>query len=242
MITCVVPAFNSAAYVRHALESIFAQTYRPLHVVVVDDGSTDGTPAIVRAFPEPVELVEQSNLGPAATRNRGLHAAQGELIAFLDADDRWHPEKLQRQYERFVARPEIDACLSYAQLVWSDELFAEEAFYRDHPRAAVVPGYATTTMLAKRSVFDVVGEFDNELWFADATDWFIRAAERGVVIEMLPQALTYHRMHGANLTRRRSGASSEEFLDVIKRSLDRRRQQPQDAGREPRSRRVVSPS
>ncbi len=223
LISCVVPAFNSAAYVRRALQSIFAQTYRPLQVIVADDGSGDATLAIVRAFPQPVEIVEQTTAGPAATRNLGRRAARGEFVAFLDADDRWHPEKLARQQARFAAVPEIDACLSYAQLVWSDELSGEAELYRDHPRAAIVPGYATTTMLARRALFERVGEFDGRLWFADATDWFIRAAELGARIEMLPDVLTYHSMHRANLTRRRPAASREEFLDVIKRSLDRRR-------------------
>jgi glycosyltransferase involved in cell wall biosynthesis len=223
LISCIVPAFNSARFVRHALESIFAQTHRPLQVVVADDGSTDATLAIVRAFPQAVEIVTQTTAGPSATRNLGARAARGDFVAFLDADDAWHVEKLSRQWARFAARPDLDICLSHAQLVWSEDVAAEATFFRDHPRAQIVPGYATTTMLARRSLFDVVGGFDDVLWFADATDWFMRAAERGVCIEMMPDVLTYHRMHASNLTRRRSASSREEFLDVIKRSLDRRR-------------------
>jgi glycosyltransferase involved in cell wall biosynthesis len=241
LISCIVPTFNSADYVRHALESVFAQTHRPLQVIVADDGSADETVAIVRAFSQPVEVVAQPTAGPAATRNCGLRAARGDFVAFLDADDEWNPEKLARQVARFGMRPDLDVCLSHVRLLWSAALAGEEARFRDHPRAATVPGYASTTMLARRSLFDLVGEFDRELWFADATDWFLRAAERGLRIEMLAEVLTYHRMHGSNLTRRRSAASREEFLDVIKRSLDRRRGR-QHAGTGPRTPRAAGPN
>jgi GT2 family glycosyltransferase len=95
--------------------------------------------------------------------------------------------------------------------------------YRDHPRAGSVPGYATTTLLARRSVFDVVGRFDTSLWFSDATDWFLRAREHGVVLDVVPEVLVFHRMHEHNLTRRRSAASRAEFARTVKASLDRRR-------------------
>jgi len=223
LITCVVPAFNSAAYVGEALASIFAQRHRPLQVVVADGGSTDTTIDVVRAFPGEVEIVAQANTAPAATRNLGLRAARGDLVAFLDADDAWRAEKLELQLARFTADPELEVCLSHAELVWSEERAGEAVRLSAHRRARVVPGYATTTMLARRDVFARLGDFDERLWFADATEWLMRAAERGVKVEMMPDALTYHRMHDSNLTRRRAAASREEFLDVIKRSLDRRR-------------------
>jgi glycosyltransferase involved in cell wall biosynthesis len=240
LISCIVPTFNSARYVRQALESIFAQSHRPLQVIVADDGSSDATLDTVRAFPSAAEIVTQATAGPSATRNLGVGAARGDFVAFLDADDAWHPDKLVRQLARFAARPELEICLTHAQLVWSGDRAEEAAMLSDHRRAQVVPGYATTTMLARRSLFDRLGAFDDDLWFADATDWFMRATERGVCIEMMPDVLTYHRMHAANLTRRRSASSREEFLDVLKRSLDRRRASRRD--RSPHTRRGGDPN
>lgn len=107
LISCIVPVFNGERYVSETLDSILAQTYRPLELIVADDGSTDGTAAVVARYGEPVRYLWQSNQGPAAARNLGVSAAQGEFVAFLDADDLWHPEKLTRQMARFHARPEL---------------------------------------------------------------------------------------------------------------------------------------
>ncbi len=112
LISCIVPVFNGERYLREALDSIFAQTYRPLEILVADDGSTDRTPYIAAAFGNRLRYLRQDNQGPAAARNLGIRAATGEFIAFLDADDVWHPEKLERQMARFQVRPELDYCVT----------------------------------------------------------------------------------------------------------------------------------
>ena len=223
LVSCIIPLYNGERFLREAIESVLAQHHRPIEIIVADDGSTDGSWSILADYAASVRIVSQSTSGPAATRNLGLRAAQGEFVAFLDADDLWHPRKLELQMARFTVRSDLEACVTLAQLFWTDEASAEAERYRDHPRAQPLPGYATTTLLARRHVFDVVGEFRTELWFGDATDWFVRASEAGVVLELLPEVLTYHRMHGDNLTRRRSRESRDEFLRIVKDSLERRR-------------------
>lgn len=223
LISCIVPTFNGERYLAEALDSILAQTYTPLDIVVADDGSTDGTRDVVARYGHLVRFVSQKTTGPAATRNLGFRLSMGTFVAFLDADDLWHPDKLAVQMERFKVRPELDLCVTHVQMFWTKELAGEEAYYADHPRTKSVPGYATTTLLARRDSFAAVGEFNAQLWFGDATDWFMRAIELGLVMELLPDVLTYHRMHPSNLTRRRSEASREEFLQIVKASLERRR-------------------
>jgi len=220
LISCVVSVFNGERYLAQALSSIAAQTYRPIEVIVADDGSTDGSCAIAASSRESVRLVTQPTAGPAATRNLGLDSARGEFVAFLDADDLWHPEKLARQMARFLARPELELCVSHVQMFWGDVPGAVPDAYRDHPRSRPVPGYATTALLARRRLFDRIGRFRAERWFSDATEWFIRARRQGAVMELVPETLTYHRMHAANLTRRRTADSREEFLDLVKEHLD----------------------
>ena len=223
LVSCIVPAFNSATYLREALESISAQTYRPIEIIVVDDGSEDDTADVAAAYRPSVRFVTQPTAGPAATRNRGVHEARGELIAFLDADDLWHPEKLTRQTARFDARPELDVSVTHIENFWISELVAEAQRLRDDARTRPMPGYVTMTMMARRRAFDAIGPFDASLWHTDAGDWFLRAAAHGAVIELLPDVLVSHRMHRSNLSRRYGPDSRAEFVRMVKRSLDARR-------------------
>ena len=103
MISVIVPAYNGEKYLARALESILAQDYRPIEIVVVDDGSTDNTASIARSYRE-VRYVYQAHQGLPAARNTGLANCTGELISFLDADDYWPPNKLQIQ-SRLSNRP-----------------------------------------------------------------------------------------------------------------------------------------
>ena len=189
LISCIVPVYNGEKYLAEAIESILAQSYRPLEIIVVDDGSTDETPQVVAGFKDQVVYLEQSNKGPSATRNLGVSASRGDFVAFLDPDDLWHPDKLARQMARFEARPELDLCVAHVQLFWVSEMQDEAARLRDQARVHIVPAYTTGTLLTRRTFFDDVGDFDTSLWFGDATDWFLRAADRGAVMELLPDVL-----------------------------------------------------
>jgi glycosyltransferase involved in cell wall biosynthesis len=223
LISCIIPAYNGEAYLSHALDSILAQTHRPLEIIVVDDGSTDATPAIATAYGPQVRYVCQANAGPAAARNLGLQEARGELIAFLDQDDVWHPDKLSRQLSRFEARPELEACVAHVSLFWVSAMRPNESRFQGHRLSRPLPGYITGTLLARRATFDKVGRFNPALRYGDAADWFLRAAEKGVVQELLPDVLLHHRVHGSNLATTGGADSRDEFLDILKASLDRRR-------------------
>lgn len=232
LISCVVPVFNGEAYLGGALDSILGQSYRPIEVIVIDDGSGDASPEIAQGRGPLVRVLAQQNRGPAASRNRGVSEARGDHLAFLDQDDLWHPEKLSRQYERFRLRPELSVCWTHVRLFWTDEVAEEGRRYADHPRGGTVPGYATTTMLARREVFEAVGPLDETLWFSDSTDWVLRAREAGLAMEMLDEALTFHRMHPANLTRRQGSRSREEFLQIAEGALARRAGRPPGKARQ----------
>src|SRR5215510_949491 len=157
LISCIIPVFNGARYLREAIESIFNQTYRPLEVIVVDDGSTDDTANIVASYGKQLIYVRQANAGPGPARNLGLSVAHGEFVAFLDADDLWHSEKLTLQMARFAARPELDLCLTHVQNFWIPELQKAAEKYHHHRFMQPVPGYTLQTVLAKRTLFDTVG-------------------------------------------------------------------------------------
>jgi glycosyltransferase involved in cell wall biosynthesis len=166
---------------------------------------------------------------PPATRNQGIVEARGAFIAFLDADDLWHREKLARQMARFEARPDLGYCLTLVQVFWEDHLREEAERLRDHRRTNSVPGYATVTLLARRELFDTVGLLDPTLATSDAADWFLRAARHGVAMEVVPQVLVYRRIHGANLTRRNLPARRREWLRFVKAYLDSQRELAPDS-------------
>ena len=208
---------------REAIDSVFAQTYRPSEIIIVDDGSTDNTAAVIRSYGDRVCCLRQNNQGPVSARILGLGAARGEFIAFLDADDLWHKEKLERQMARFYARPELDYCVTHVQNFWIAEMHAEAEKYQQHRISQPLPGYVTGTLLARRATFDKVGPFNPDLGHGDSTDWFLRAAEVGAVMELLPDVLLFRRLHQENRSRVLAERSRSEFLRLLKLSLDRKR-------------------
>jgi glycosyltransferase involved in cell wall biosynthesis len=222
-ISCVIPVFNGEAYLGEALDSVFAQTLPPTEVIVVDDGSTDGTWDVVDRFGARVRYIRQDNQGPGAARNTGIALATGQLLAFLDADDLWLPQKLDRQVRRFAERADLQVSVTKVRNFWIEELRAEAEAMRDHRLSAdALPGYVPQTMLARREVFARVGRFDETLRVGEDTDWFLRAADLGTEVELLPEVMVMRRFHRTNLTRA-GNALQSNLADAVWRSLQRRR-------------------
>lgn len=225
LVSCIVPVFNGERYLAETLDSILAQTHNPLEMIVVDDGSTDGTAAIVAGYGDKVRYIFQENAGPAAAYNTALAVVRGEYVAFLGADDLWHREKIACQLGRFEARPELDYCVTHLENFWIPELKEEADRLRDHRLARPMPGYTSATLLARQALFDEVGTFDATLQHGHDFDWFLRAAEHGATMELLPDVLMYRRLHHTNRSRRLADDSRKTYLRILKASLDRRRRQ-----------------
>jgi len=223
LISCIVPVFNGERFLPEALESIWKQTYFPLEIIVVDDGSTDGTPKIVNRYRDRVRYLKQENAGPSAARNSGIGAARGEFVAFLDVDDLWLPAKLTRQMAQFQSRPEADCCVTNIQNFWAPELREEQEKFRHHRISRAVPGYVAQTLLARRAIFEKVGLFNTALRYGEAAEWFLRAGEHGTVTVLLDEVLVYRRLHQVNETRLQAAAVRDTFLEIVKASLERRR-------------------
>jgi glycosyltransferase involved in cell wall biosynthesis len=177
LVTCIVPCFNGARYLGASIDSILAQTHARLEVIVVDDGSTDGSADVVARYGDSVRYHRRANGGPGAACNTGIALASGEFIAFLEQDDLWFPEKTQRQLAEFEADPDLQFCVGHIQNFWVPELAAEARRYESLPVMQPVPGYVVQTLVARRAVFETVGQFDESLRYACAGDWFLRAAD-----------------------------------------------------------------
>jgi len=225
LISCVVPVFNGERYLAETLDSILAQTYQPLEIIVVDDGSTDDTAAVTNRYGKRARYLWQSNAGEAKARDTGAMAARGELIAFLDADDLWHRDKLFRQVSQLRERPEIDISFTHFQNFWNPELADEEKRYAVGRLSRVQTGWSISTFLASRSVFEKFGSFIDHRAPAPGSEsmiWYLRAAEQGAVIDILPDVLMFRRLHLANQSR---ANAIEALLPILKewRNYQRRR-------------------
>jgi glycosyltransferase involved in cell wall biosynthesis len=221
LVSCIIPVFNGERYLEETLDGVFAQTHRPIEVIVADDGSTDRSAEIASAYRHAVVRVRQPNAGHAAARNLGLSVATGEYTAFVDADDLWHPEKLARQLERFAARPELGVVFTHLENFRSAD--GDPSPGPSEGPLRPIPGYTSVSMLARSKVFADVGLLDVTLEHGNDRDWFCRAAEHGVVMEMMPDVLVRRRLHGSNRSSALSGNSRAEYLRILKASLDRRR-------------------
>jgi glycosyltransferase involved in cell wall biosynthesis len=222
LVSCIVPVFNGERFVAETVESMLAQSYRPIEVIVVNDGSTDGTAAVLERFAERIRVVYQENAGQAAARNHGLQEASGEFIAFLDADDLWLPEKLERQMAHLAAHPDAALCTSMMVNFWEAELAEEAEQMRDTAHAQ--PYLATWQgILARREVFDRVGALDTGVAFSDVREWLHRAKGMGVLVEHLDQVLVRRRIHANNLSRGRGEHDPALLLRLAERALARRR-------------------
>jgi glycosyltransferase involved in cell wall biosynthesis len=222
LVSCIVPARNAAHYLAAALNSVLAQTYRPIEILLIDDGSTDETASCAGRY-KAVTVVSQASAGPAAARNLGVRLAHGELVAFLDADDLWHADKLARQVEVFHAQPDVGYCLTHIQNCCKPHVQEEAGCYCDHPRGQQLPGYTSSTLVARRAVFDAVGPFNPALRYTDQVDWFLHADDLGVPMSMLPNVLTYRCIHGNNTHRVEEAACGMEFVQLARTLLLLRR-------------------
>ncbi len=222
-ISCVIPVFNGECYLGETIDNVLQQTLPPFEVIVVDDGSTDNSAKIADAFGPPVRRVFQSNQGHGAARNLGLQHAKGDLIAFQDADDLWHPEKLERQLRFLQQHPGAGGCVVYVRnfsvFESSDEASAREKRRVDE----AAPGFTFASLLAHRWAFERVGALDASLEHTDDTDWFLRARDAAVDIGVLTDALCFRRIHESNRSRLHADNSVDEYLQLLKRHLDKRR-------------------
>lgn len=229
LVSIIIPAYNNAAYLEAALTSVIQQSYRPLEMIVVDDGSTDNTAVVVAQWQQqtaahsspPLRYFYQANAGPAAARNRGVALANGSLLAFLDADDWWHPQKLQRQVDRLSQEPTLGYILSHMGVhletatAWPVSL--NQAHYQNEP-----PCILPSALVVRQTIFQQVGGFDERYRYSDDADWFLRAKDAAIPFAVLPEPLVYKRIHATNLSH--TPAMAQETLRAFHASIQRQRQ------------------
>jgi len=181
-ISVVIPTYNRYELLKRAIASLYEQTTPPQEIIVVDDGSTDNTKAIVKDFPE-IIYIYQENRGVSVARNAGIQKAKNEWIAFLDSDDEWHSKKLQKQIDFHRKNPDI--LMSYTDEVWirngqkvkipkKYRKIGEDAFVENLSYCNIAP---SSVMLHKK-LLDRVGLFDEDLEVCEDYDLWLRIASK----------------------------------------------------------------
>lgn len=203
MVSVIIPSFNHAAYLRKCVDSVLAQDHAPLEVIVVDDGSSDGSVDILRSYGRRIQLLQQDRGRQARARNLALGVARGEFIAFLDSDDCYLPGRISAAVAVFRAQPQ-------AALVWADHVLVDEegaplGEVRWAPRDAdfrreLISGnpICNATATVRRSVLDEIGGFDERVpRVCDGAAWY-QIAARGHAFVHLPQMVLDYRQHTGN--------------------------------------------
>jgi len=220
LISVMIGVYNAAPYLGESIESVFDQDYRPLELIVVDDGSDDGSAEVAKGYPE-VKYFYQENGGNGSARNRAVEAATGDFYAFVDADDRFVPGKLALQYSVLQADPQLDMVFGHVREFFSPELDEETRSGLRPPAPEPMPWTAPNLMLIRSGSFARVGPFSTEFRVGVTVDWFARASEAGLRYAMLPETVLERRLHTQNNGLRERDARSQ-YLSVLRAAMQRR--------------------
>lgn len=201
LVSVIIPAYNAEKYLAETIESALAQTLQEIEVIVVDDGSKDGTAQIAQSFPR-VRYAYQANAGVSSARNHAAALATGEFIAFLDSDDLWHPDKLRQQVEAFRLHP--DSVFSRTEFTcdqssWNSTLAASPPSPPRHHitpdlrTSFLAPYFTTSTVMVRRSAYEEAKGFDASLRIAEDIDFYLRVLAKHPKLILMTDQLAYKR-------------------------------------------------
>ena len=221
-ISVIIVVENGERYLIGAIESVLAQTYQPNEIIIVDGRSTDNTEMIAKSYQQ-VRYMRQVGRGLADARNTGIDSAQGELIAFLDHDDLWIPKKLNTQISYFIKNPEIQYTNARLKLFLEPGCSLRIGFPKDlfeKEQLGRTPG----TLVARKSLFNLIGKFNSRFNIGCDVEWFVRAKDYNIPMSFISDVLLYKRVHDTNISGNVQ-VNKQELLTIIKQSLEHKRHQ-----------------
>lgn len=201
LVSVIIPAYNAEKYLAETLESVLAQTLQEIEVIVVDDGSRDGTARIAQGFPR-VRYVHQANGGVSSARNHAAALSTGEFLAFLDSDDIWHPDKLRQQVEAFRLHP--DSAFSRTEFTcdpvsWESlpaqlpDSTPRHSIIPELSTSFLAPYFTTSTVMVRRTAYEEANGFDASLRIAEDVDFYLRVLARHPKLILMSEQLVYKR-------------------------------------------------
>ncbi|MEO1289352.1 MAG: glycosyltransferase family A protein [Chloroflexota bacterium] len=214
LVSIVMPAYNSASYIRQAIDSCLAQTHQAIELIVIDDGSSDDTVAIVQSYGDAIRLIQQSNQGPAIARNTGITNASGAFIQFCDSDDVLHPEKVARSLSVLQAHPDVALIYTLMQAISDDGAVITERdpeplehYFETTSLFCKILNHIgsplqTSTLLVRKSALEAVGMYRANVDQRCAEDWdlLLRLADQYPIVG-IHDVLTYYRVRSDSLSR-----------------------------------------
>jgi glycosyltransferase involved in cell wall biosynthesis len=220
-ISVLIPFYNTEKYLAEAIQSVTAQTLQPMEILLLDDGSTDGSAKIAESFKPQISLFYQKNAGISAARNKLVKKAKGDFLAFLDADDLWPPDHLKILFNPFRSNKELGIVSGHVEQFLSPDV--ENLIAEIPDRNKVLPGYVMGTFLIKKEVFKEVGHFNEELTLADTVDWFARVKDRGIGFKMVDDIVLRRRIHTTNTGINQKG-NRHDYTKALMASIKRKRE------------------
>jgi glycosyltransferase involved in cell wall biosynthesis len=216
--SAIIPVYNGSRYLAATLDSVLAQTY-PLHeIIVIDDGSTDDSPAILRSYGDRLRVTRQENRGVAVARNAGLRQASGDVITFIDQDDLWLPRRtealigaLRSNPKALVAIGQVEVLYERARPPSNLDLFG-----------TTLREFLVGSMCVRKEVFDLIGPFNTGLGYADDTDFYMRRREAEIETVYVDDITLQYRLHESNTSADRD-TTQANLLSALRESLRRRR-------------------
>jgi glycosyltransferase involved in cell wall biosynthesis len=225
-VSAVIPTYNSARTLTRAIESVLNQTVPPQSVIVVDDGSTDETPVVLRAYGSRITVISQPNAGAGAARSAGTRATRTDFIAYLDADDAWHSDKLEKQLAAF-ADPDVGLCGTAAQ--WIDETGAVTRVWKPslsghRTRELLARNFiVTSSAIVRRSHVERMSTlFKSDLFPVEDWEFWIRLSTICKIVVLPDVLVDYHVLDNSG-TRTRSVA---DFKELYGRVIEEFRNEP----------------
>lgn len=217
IISVMMPTYNNAKYIVQAIESIYAQNYDSIEIIVVDDGSTDNTKEIIKQYKD-IKYFYIEHKGIPFARNVALKNSKGEYIAFCDSDDYWLPNKINKQMQYFEEHPDCEIVFTkYENFFENENLKTNERAAYEKKVEDVFKQYLPSSIV-KKSLFDKYGCFDENFNVSEDTEFLYRIFKKGIKVNnIIPEVLYIRRIHGKNVSLKYSTDTLKKHIATILR-------------------------
>ncbi len=217
-VSVILAVKNWERFIASSINSVLASNKQPLEIIVVDGNSVDGTERIAKSF-STVRFVRQVNRGIADAYNLGIESSRGQFIAFISHNDIWDQHKLSTQVDYMVRHPLVQYTVTKVRHFLEPGQPMPPGFRKELLERDCV-GYIMETLVARKSLFDLIGNFDTSYSVAEDVDWFARAKDKKIPMAIIPEVLVHRRLHASNASLN-ARDNDRQLLRAMRQSIKR---------------------